>query len=173
LHVSYHQPVKNATLLLNTFRLLCDQINCRLLIVGANYRGDFLNLIKEFNLQDRVMLLGAVDHPEVLSQMESSDFLIHTSICEALPMVALEAMSRGVVVCGTRVGIMADLSPEFCITVEDNDASSLATKIVRICKRPDDYLTIRIKAWQWVKDHDMDWYIKELLVCYQKAIAQK
>jgi glycosyltransferase involved in cell wall biosynthesis len=173
LHVSYNQPVKNTTLLLNTFKLLSEQINCHLFIAGANYQGDFFNLIKQFNLQERVTLLGAVDHPEVLSKMDSSDFLIHTSICEALPMVALEAMSRGVVVCGTRVGIMADLSPEFCITVEDNDASSLATEIIRICEKPDDYIAIRIKAWQWVRDHDMDWYIKELLACYQKTIAQK
>ena len=47
-------------------------------------------------------------------------------------MVALEAMSLGTVVCGTAVGVMSDLSPEHCVTVEERNHVDLGDKILEV-----------------------------------------
>jgi glycosyltransferase involved in cell wall biosynthesis len=90
-----------------------------------------------------------------------------------LPMVALEAMTRGVVVCGTAVGIMADLSPKYCLAVDGRTGRELAERIIELQSSPQAVNELRLRAWQWVNDHDLDWYKNELTKCYQKAIDRE
>jgi glycosyltransferase involved in cell wall biosynthesis len=170
IHVSYRQPVKGIDMTLNTIRYLSEHIPCELRIVGANYGKEFREEIARAGLQDKVMIEGALSHEKTIALIEKSDFLIHTSFCEGLPMVALEAMSCGTVVCGTAVGVMSDLSPVHCITVADRDHTELGRKILRACRERDFYSKIRRDAWEWTDGHNVTWYVNSLLSCYTKII---
>jgi glycosyltransferase involved in cell wall biosynthesis len=172
LHVSFYQPVKDPQLLLSIFKHLSKKMKFSLLIAGGNYPTSFTDEVVSLGLRDNIKILGSLPHESVLKLMDEADYLIHTSVCEALPMVALEAMSRGVAVCGTAVGIMADLSSQYCVAVEDRNGEELASRIAELHKSPQAVSELRQRAWQWVSDHDMNWYINELTKCYHKAIDQ-
>jgi glycosyltransferase involved in cell wall biosynthesis len=173
LHASYYQPVKDPLFILEVMKELSFLTDFQLVIAGANYPENFREKIRALRLENNIRFVGSVSHEEVLTMLGNVDFLIHTSHCEGLPMVALEAMSRGAVVCGTSVGIMADLSPGHCITTNNRDPNALALAIIDCWNNPLKYSSIRMKAWQWVSEHDMDWYIKQLTTCYHKAISLK
>jgi glycosyltransferase involved in cell wall biosynthesis len=173
LHVAYYQPVKDPQLLLDVFRYLSKRMKFSLLIAGGNYPTSFTDEIVNMGLMNDIKVLGPLTHDSILNLMNEADYLIHTSICEALPMVALEAMTRGVVVCGTAVGIMADLSPKYCLAVDGRTGRELAERIIELQSSPQAVNELRLRAWQWVNDHDLDWYKNELTKCYQKAIDRE
>lgn len=166
IHVSYHQPVKGSDMLLETFAYVCERIPCELRIVGGNYGDVFKNKLADAGLEDKVVMEGILSHDETIACIERSDFLIHTSFCEGLPMVALEAMAHGTVVCGTAVGVMCDLSPSCCLTVKSRDPIELGDKIMELCRDHEAYMAIRENAWKWTASHDINWYVGELFNRY-------
>jgi glycosyltransferase involved in cell wall biosynthesis len=172
LHVSYYQPVKGLDMLLQTFKSLVSKVDCKLIIAGRNYGEEVDAMIDSLGLTDHITIKGPLANADVTNEMSNADFLLHTSFCEGLPMVAIEAMAHGVVVCGTHTGIMADLAPDKCLTVHDRNPELLADQILKLARNEALYFEVRKKAWQWCSDHDMKWYIAELLKCYQLVVRR-
>lgn len=76
-------------------------------IVGdGNEKDKLQNLIRSYHLEDEVMLMGAMEHDEVIKEMEDSILYLMTSYTEAFPFVLLEAISVGlpIVAYDVRVG---------------------------------------------------------------------
>lgn len=70
-------------------------------------RAELVRFIEQFELQDRVHLVGLHDDmPQVYAEL---DVLLSTSHTEAMPFALMEAMACGVPVIGTRVGGVPDL----------------------------------------------------------------
>ncbi|MHA1347227.1 MAG: glycosyltransferase family 4 protein [Candidatus Heimdallarchaeaceae archaeon] len=61
-------------------------------------------LKKKFENEDRVKLFGSVDHIEIPSLLEKTNFLILPSFWEGSPTVIIEAMAMGIPVIGSNVG---------------------------------------------------------------------
>jgi glycosyltransferase involved in cell wall biosynthesis len=82
---------------------LKDKYDFELHIVGDSYlRNDIENKIKEYNLEDRVKLLGIrTDIPNLLNQ---SHCLVMPSLWEGLPIVILEAGASSLPVISTPMG---------------------------------------------------------------------
>ena len=59
-------------------------------------------LIKEYNLEERVFLLGNKDN--IINQLKYIDLVLLCSYIEGLPLVPLEAFSQGVPVIATNIG---------------------------------------------------------------------
>jgi glycosyltransferase involved in cell wall biosynthesis len=167
IHISNYQPIKDIDMLLDTYQVLSQSIPGKLLIVGKNHEIETFEKIKERHLQDSVFIVGGIDHRELSIVMRNAHIMLHTSRYEGLPMVALEAMASSVVVCGTHVGVMADLSGRCCVTVEPGDYVGLAQRVQEIIRNPAAYYTLQRQAYDWIKAHDMDWYIRELMQCYK------
>ena len=172
IHISSYHPVKDHDTLLKTYALIAKKINSSLLIVGDNYGEEFQDRLNTLQLSDRVKFTGTTPHSQLAEKYHGAHILLHTSHYEGLPMVALEAMAHGVLVCGTRVGIMADLSGKCCVTVLPGDFEGLAAETLRLVEQPEEFYKIQRKAYQWVKDHDMDWYIRELKKHYDTISHQ-
>lgn len=69
----------------------------KLFIIGDGKEyNNLLNLVKELNLQDRVILTGYKNKIEIEKYLLKSSLFLMASITEGLPMVLLEAMSYGV-----------------------------------------------------------------------------
>ncbi len=60
--------------------------------------------ITDLGLQDRVRLRGQLEPADVLTALQQSDVLLHTSLSEGLPNSVLEAMACGLAVVATDVG---------------------------------------------------------------------
>lgn len=166
LYVGFYHPIKNQEMLLEVLKILSKKLPCELKIVGANYGDEFKAMISNLNLDNIVTIVGVRPYDEMKKYYEHADFLLHTSWFEGLPMVAIEAMAHGAVVCGTQVGIMADLSGDCCVTVPTGDAEGMAKAVQGLVENPVRYEALRLCGHAWAKDHDLNWHVGELIKLY-------
>ncbi|GAF65267.1 N-acetyl-alpha-D-glucosaminyl L-malate synthase BshA [Alkalihalobacillus trypoxylicola] len=103
IHISNFRPVKRVMDIIKTFKLVVEQIDAKLLLIG---NGPDLprvrKLIQEYDLEDKVLVLGNQKHISELLSM--SDLLFLLSEKESFGLVALEAMACGVPVIGSNIG---------------------------------------------------------------------
>ncbi len=77
----------------------------RLVLAGEGpERAKIEGLIKQLNLEGKVILLGQKPHDETLAIIKTCDVLLLPSICEQVPNVVLEALALGKLVLATKVG---------------------------------------------------------------------
>lgn len=77
----------------------------RLVLAGEGpERAKIERLIKQLNLEGKVILLGQKPYDETLAIIKACDVLLLPSICEQVPNVVLEALALGKPVLATKVG---------------------------------------------------------------------
>jgi glycosyltransferase involved in cell wall biosynthesis len=118
------------TLLEAIARLRADGVRLELAVIGCDTLGGGIqHLAVRMGLALEVRFLGELTHAELRPWFEWADLLVMTSRHEAGPLVALEAAVAGVPTVGTRVGHIADLSPEAAVSVPIGDAAALAEAV--------------------------------------------
>lgn len=93
------------------------------------------NKVAELNLEDRVVLTGALEHSEVMEEMRKSLVYLMTSFTEAFPFVLIEAMSAGlpIVSYDVRVGPRAMIeNGKNGYLIEDGNKESFKEHLERI-----------------------------------------
>ncbi|MEI9918794.1 MAG: glycosyltransferase [Bacteroidota bacterium] len=168
LHVANFHPVKDQETLLRAFSIINKSLSSRLIIIGSgDEHNKVLQLIEELQLQSSVTILDPVPYEKLSSIYHSANVLLHTSLSEGQCEVVTEAMSCGLPVCGTLVGLMHDL-PDCCVAVDVRDYKSLAEKTLALVNDPVRMNEIRMKAHQWTSHHDILWTSNELMKLYEK-----
>lgn len=121
-------PEKGLLELLDAFALVVRQHpEATLAIAGDGPLADDLRARRdELGLQDRVSLLGHVDAPKLLGEI---DVLAQLSVWENCSYSILDALGAGVGVVATGVGGNPELLPDRCL-VARGDASAAAERIV-------------------------------------------
>ena len=166
LHVANLHPVKDQETLLRTFAIINKAVASRLVIVGTGVDHDkTLRLKDELGLQNAVTILDPVPYENLSAIYHGADILLHTSLSEGQCEVVTEAMSCGLPVCGTRVGLMHDL-PDCCVTVDVRDYKSLAEKTIALVRDPERMNEMRMRAHQWTSHHDILWTAQKLTSLY-------
>lgn len=100
LTVSRLVPTKNFPLLLESFRMVADEIDACLLIIGkGEEEATIRRLVKDKHLGARVDLLGFVPSPR--PYLKKADAFVLASNEEGFSQVLLEAMSEGLPVIST------------------------------------------------------------------------
>lgn len=166
LHVANLHPVKDQATLLRAFAIINKALTSRLVIVGTGQDlQKILKLIGELNLEKSVTILNPVPYENLSSIYHSADILLHTSLSEGQCEVVTEAMSCGLPVCGTRVGLMYDL-PDFCVAVDVRDHNALAEQAIALAKDPTRMNELRMRAHQWTSHHDILWTGNQLMSFY-------
>jgi len=117
-------------------------------------------------LADHVRFTGFVPHREIPLYLAQAHILLHTSRHEGMPLAAVEAMASGVVVCGTKVGIIADLSPGCCIGVPVGDYAELAEQVICLVSHKDQYAELQRKAREWTQQFTIDWTCRQFKNIY-------
>lgn len=105
--------VKGFLRLLEIWKDINVDENIILKIIGEGEQREIIrNKIEDLNIENKVILTGAMDHCKVLEEMEKSLVYAMTSYTEAFPYVLLEAMDAGlpVVAYDVRVGPRAIVS---------------------------------------------------------------
>lgn len=162
LHVAYSHPVKDVDTLLETFRRVSDEHDCRLMIIGHGHReGRTPALIEQLGLSSIVEIIDPVSNKTIHHHYARAHFLLHTSRYESQGVVFNEAMASGVVVCATRVGLAADLGDELCVTAPPGDAAALARAISGVMREPERYARLCAQAHAWSAGHDLGWMVEQ------------
>ncbi|GHN00392.1 hexosyltransferase [Cytophagales bacterium WSM2-2] len=166
LHVANFHPVKDQITLLKVFSLVHQSVNCTLTLIGeGEEESNIKKLIEELGIQKSVNIVHHMPYTDLPKYYHESDILLHTSLSEGQSEVVTEAMSCGVLVCGTKVGLMYDL-PESCISVQPKDHEGLAHQILAIINKPAEGNKIRQNARAWTSVHDLTWTVAEIKKLY-------
>jgi glycosyltransferase involved in cell wall biosynthesis len=172
IHVANLTEVKDQATLLQAFKLISDKQSAALRIVGGgSLKETLVSLSHELNLTNHVSFLDAIPQSELPLHYDWADMMLHTSLHEGQSGVVVEAMASEVVVCGTRVGIMADLeSTNSCAVVDIGDYRALSEMVLRIWHNKEEFKIMQATAYHWVTGHTLSWTIKEFYKLYEKVI---
>lgn len=172
LHIANLHPVKDQSTLLRSFKIISDKIPARLTIIGEGISNDAVkSLIHELKLENLVTVFGLIPYENLPTYYHNADILLHTSLSEGQCEVVTEAMSCGVAVCGTDVGLIYDLK-EFCVSVPTGDYTLLALECIRLVNDPERFHKFIHNAHRWTTEHSIIWTaekIKELYTCGQSC----
>ncbi|XP_058465005.1 phosphatidylinositol N-acetylglucosaminyltransferase subunit A isoform X2 [Malaya genurostris] len=100
--------------------------NVHFIIGGDGPKRALLEEIRERNnMQDRVTMLGGLEHSQVRDVLTQGHIFLNTSLTEAYCMAIVEAASCGLQVVSTRVGGIPEVLPESLILLTDPTVKSL------------------------------------------------
>lgn len=108
----------------------------KFIIVGDGLKRELLEEIREkANMQDRVEMIGAVDHAKVRDYLVQGHIFVNTSLTEAYCMAIVEAASCGLQVVSTRVGGIPEVLPDSLIILTEPESDSIYEGIMKAIKR--------------------------------------
>ncbi|BFG04868.1 phosphatidylinositol N-acetylglucosaminyltransferase subunit A [Drosophila madeirensis] len=105
--------------------------NVNFIIVGDGPKRDLLEEIREkTNMQDRVEILGAVEHVKVRDVLVRGQIFLNTSLTEAYCMAIVEAASCGLQVVSTSVGGIPEVLPKSLILLAEPDIDAIHSALL-------------------------------------------
>lgn len=166
LHIGNFNRVKDQQTLLKAFKIINSNVVSELTIIGeGELENELKSLVSELDLTDKVIFHQTVPYESLPVYYYRSDILLHTSLSEGHPIVVEEAMSCGVIVCGTSVGILYD-QPTCCISVPLRDFEKLAHEVLKLLKDPERMNTLRDNARSWASTHSIHWTVAKIKKLY-------
>ncbi|XP_016976179.1 phosphatidylinositol N-acetylglucosaminyltransferase subunit A [Drosophila rhopaloa] len=110
--------------------------NVNFIIVGDGPKRDLLEEIREkTNMQERVEMVGAVDHAKVRDVLVRGHIFVNTSLTEAYCMAIVEAASCGLQVVSTCVGGIPEVLPKSLILLAEPDIDAIHAAILLAIER--------------------------------------
>ena len=174
LHIGHLNQVKDQQTLLNAFRDISRRTDCQLRIVGEGALESRLRRqARELGISDRVAFLGFVHHDELWPHFEWAHLLIHSSLYEGEGVVFAEAAASGVPVCGTRVGLLADLSAGFAVTVDPGDSVALAEAASNLLEDNARMESLSSEGRAWAEEHTAQWSASRYAELYTRRIEHR
>ena len=166
LHIANLHPVKDQDTLLRAFKIIAEHVESHLTLIGEGILESHVKtLARELTLENRITFLGLLPYESLPEYYASADILLHTSRSEGQSEVVTEAMSSGVVVCGTKVGLIYDLE-EGCVGVPVGDHKMLAEKVIALISKPERMALVRKRAYEWALVHSIQWTAKQTSSLY-------
>ncbi|MHA2433737.1 MAG: glycosyltransferase family 4 protein [Candidatus Thorarchaeota archaeon] len=134
--VGGHSPIKGLSYLLGAVRLLRNEMELKLTVVGGSPDGRYSSgLVKDYGLEDMVTFTGRVSHEELVRRYSASEVAVVPSLYEGFGFPAAEAMSCGVPVISTTAGALPEVvgpDGEAGMLVPPGDSHALAAAIRRL-----------------------------------------
>lgn len=116
-------------------------------------RKKWIKIAKKHDVDDRIFFDGTLPSGEpVMRWLDSLDFFIMPSIAEGLPRTMLEAMSRGLVCFGSRVGGIPELLDEKYL-FEKGDHKGFANAIIHCVKNRDEIVRQNKRNYQKASEY--------------------
>jgi glycosyltransferase involved in cell wall biosynthesis len=157
LYIGYPERVKDPEGAVQVFQMISQRVTASLTIVGDRLNAEYFSALLTDEYRNGITFMGPLPFEELKKIYSSVDLLLVTSRYESQSAVALEAMACGVLVCGTHVGILADLSGKACTTVAPGDYTSMTEEILNLWGDVSRKKTLREAARHWVEEHDVNW----------------
>lgn len=150
IHIGRLIEKKSPLLLIKAFKLVSDyyenKLKLSLTIIGDGpLQDDTMKLIKQLNLNEKVKMLGAVKHDEIMNLLYESH--IYTQHCvtaqngdqEGLGISFLEASATGLPIVTTNHNGIPDavINYKTGFLVPEGDYQTMAKKIIELIENPD------------------------------------
>lgn len=90
---------------------------------------DLQEMIERYSLQDRVEMLGAVEHHRVRDVLASGHIFLNCSLTEAFCIAIVEAVSCGLLCVSTKVGGVPEVLPPHLIKLAEPTGDDLIEKV--------------------------------------------
>jgi glycosyltransferase involved in cell wall biosynthesis len=107
-------------------------LNWIFIVIGGGARKDMIlvkKLLKQYNLDNRVLLLGSLKKELVKNIVQEADIYIHPSLYESFGIAVLEAMALKKPIVASRIDSLEELVNDAGILVNVGDISGLANAI--------------------------------------------
>jgi glycosyltransferase involved in cell wall biosynthesis len=154
IHVANLTEVKDQVTLLKAFKLISEKAVSSLRIVGdGSCLSQLKTLAKNLGVEEKIEFIGAIPHKNLPEHLHWAQVMLHTSLYEGQAVVIAEAAACGVVICGTRVGLIADWGEERCIPVDCLDFQTMAHKVLELLGNYEKYAILQNKAYEWALRH--------------------
>lgn len=172
LFVASLNRVKDPFTLVKTYAILRTRIECTLTIIGADIlEGEVQCYARKLGVEDKIEWRGQQPYSEIQSAMRSSDFLLVTSLYEGEAVVVMEAFASGLLVAGTKVGLLADV-PENGVTVNPGDAEGLAGKVLQLLADPVKAEQLRRSNLHFATCHSAEWTFNQYWYLYDSLLMR-
>jgi glycosyltransferase involved in cell wall biosynthesis len=163
IHVAHLTPVKDQQTLIRSFALINQKRRSELQIFGADCMGGVVQqLCKALAVEDRVTFSGMVPYGSMPSHYAWADIMLHTSLSEGQSMALTEAAASGVLIAGTRVGLLHDIGDQCGIVVEVGDDGGLASRVLALLEDRVEWDKKLLNAKIWSQMHSLDWSVGKL-----------
>lgn len=152
----YSDPRKNAAMLIHAFsRVLKQQSDAKLLLVGGEPISDLRDLVAKLNLNHAVEFHGVKPYREMISYYQRASIFAIPSLQEGLGIVGLEAMACGLPIVSARCGGPEDFIREGVtgFLVPSNDLSAMADHLVELLTNPLLRAQMGVQARRDVEEH--------------------
>jgi glycosyltransferase involved in cell wall biosynthesis len=83
-------------------------------------------------------------------------------LSEGQNLALAEAAASGVLMAGTKVGLLYDLDDTYAIRVDIGDYHALATHVLKEVNDPEKWDFKIHRAREWVEQHSLDWTVEQL-----------
>ncbi|MEX0597805.1 MAG: glycosyltransferase family 1 protein [Candidatus Paceibacterota bacterium] len=151
---------KNVPKLIEAFSLIANKYkDLNLYIAGKYFASPIIPnipaLVKQYNLQDRVKLLGYISDEDMVNYLKYAEALVYPSLYEGFGLPILEAFSLGAPVITSNIGAMKEVGADAVLSVNPNSAKSIAKAIESILN--DDLLRQSIIHKGYERLQSFDW----------------
>jgi glycosyltransferase involved in cell wall biosynthesis len=138
--VAHLNPYKNLVELVEAFdraRRECGRTALQLVIAGRrNHPAYYRKLLAErarLGLQEEdVRLAGEIAHQDVLALIAGCQFYVYPSTCENCPTALIEALSQGVPIACSNVGVMPEIGGEAVAYFDPWNVEDIARTLVSL-----------------------------------------
>jgi glycosyltransferase involved in cell wall biosynthesis len=163
IHVGHLSPVKDQATLLKAFALIGKRHKVELRIFGEDFmNGAIQKLCQQLGMEHCVHFLDMIPYHQMPEQYAWADIMLHTSLSEGQSMALTEAAACGVLLAGTKVGLLHDLGEKCGVTVDAGDFEGLASKVLSVISEPDKWEQKILHAKLWSEKHDLNWTCSEI-----------
>jgi glycosyltransferase involved in cell wall biosynthesis len=167
IHIGNFNRVKDQETLLRAFQIIRKRTECGLTIIGEGELEDHIkSLTDKYSLSSSVTFQKPLPQATLVDYYHQSHILLLSSLSEGHPVVAEEAMSCGVLVCGTKVGLLYELDT-CCVSVETGNYKELASSVLQLLADSSRIEELRDNARKWAESHSMAWTVKKFSELYQ------
>jgi hypothetical protein len=122
---------KGVDLMIEVIPVICRMYPNVVFIIGGSgpMQIDLEEMIERHSLQDRVEMLGAVEHHKVRDVLASGHIFLNCSLTEAFCIAIVEAVSCGLLCVSTRVGGVPEVLPDHMIKLAEPTGDDLIEKV--------------------------------------------
>lgn len=135
--IGIHYKYKNLHSVIKAYSKIQKKIDEKIVIVGnynVKYGKELMELVKENNLEDKVMFLGYVNDDDKNKLYQASKVFIYPSLYEGFGLPILEAMANQTPVLCSNTSSLPEVGGSAAEMFNPNDINKLSEKILYMCK---------------------------------------
>jgi glycosyltransferase involved in cell wall biosynthesis len=173
IHVGHLSLVKDQATLLRAFALIVEKRPAELRIFGGDeLQGAIQRLCRELKIERYVHFMDIIPYSQMPEQYAWADMMLHTSRSEGQSMALTEAAASGVLLAGTKVGLLYDLGKDCGIVVDVGEYKALSQKVLDLLEQPGHWKQKIANARAWSESHDLEWTIREVSTCLNSLLSE-